>query len=164
MLQIYTDGSCRRNGAKTAKGGFGVVVVQNGEVINTYAEQHEGTTNNQMEMSAILWAIVTYREEIATRDVIIFSDSMYAVNTFTQWMWGWKTKGWSRGKGKRVENLTFVKFYDKITDEGKLPVQLEYVRGHAGNKFNEMADSLATGELAPQTTKGEKLEIGIEKE
>ena len=136
-MEIYCDGSCRGNGTANAEGGFGVVVVDNGEVVNTYAEMHKQTTNNRMEMMAIMWAIVTYYEEIAAGDVVIFSDSQYAVNTFSNWIWSWYNRGWKKSNKQTPENLTLLKKYVTITNDGKLPVQLRYVRGHNGNVYNE---------------------------
>lgn len=160
-MEIYCDGSCRGNGTANAEGGFGVVVVDNGEVVNTYAEMHKQTTNNRMEMMAIMWAIVTYYEEIAAGDVVIFSDSQYAVNTFSNWIWSWYNRGWKKSNKQTPENLTLLKKYVTITNDGKLPVQLRYVRGHNGNIYNEWADALATGARKAETTKGEKIDFEL---
>lgn len=161
MLVAYTDGSARKNGSSDSIGGFGVCILDNDNIVNTYAEYHNGVTNNQMEMIAILWTIVTYKEEIAAGNMIIYSDSQYAVNTFSDWMWNWKNLGWRRKGNKPVENLTLVKYYDKITDSGKLPVQLRYVKGHDGTLGNEIADALATGSRKPETTKGGKINFEL---
>lgn len=161
MLVAYTDGSTRKNGSPDSTGGFGVCVFDGDKIVNTYAEQHHGVTNNQMEMMAILWTIVTYHDEVANGDMIIYSDSRYAVNTFADWMWNWKNNNWTRKGGKPVENLTLVKFYDIITDSGKLPVQLRYIKGHNGILGNEIADALATGTRKPETTKGEKINFEL---
>ena len=112
-----------------------------------------------MEMMAIMWAIVTYYEEIAAGDVIIFSDSQYAVNTFSNWIWSWYNRGWKKSNKQTPENLTLLKKYVTITNDGKLPVQLRYVRGHNGNVYNEWADALATGARKAETTKGEKIDF-----
>ena len=118
-MEIYCDGSCRGNGTANAEGGFGVVVVDNGKVVNTYAEMHKQTTNNRMEIMAIMWAIVTYYEEIAAGDVIIFSDSQYAVNSFSNWIWSWYNRGWKKSNKQTPENLTLLKKYVTITNDGK---------------------------------------------
>ena len=161
MLVAYTDGSARKNGSSDSIGGFGVCILDNDNIVNTYAEYHNGVTNNQMEMMAILWTIVTYKEEIAAGNMIIYSDSQYAVNTFSDWMWNWKNNGWVRKGNKPVENLTLVKYYDIITNNGKLPVQLRYVKGHNGTLGNEIADMLATGSRKPEITKGGKINFEL---
>ena len=60
MITIYTDGACSKNGSKDAKGGFGVVVVEDDKIIDAYQEFSENTTNNREEIKAILWALENY--------------------------------------------------------------------------------------------------------
>lgn len=76
----------------------------------------------------------------------IFSDSRYAINTFTQWMWNWKDNGWRKVNGDTPENLDLVKQYDRLVSQG-YRINLEKVRGHSGDKWNELADMLATGRI-----------------
>lgn len=148
MLEIYTDGSTRRNGAKDAAGGFGVVVAEDGKVINAYSAFASQTTNNQEEMKAILWAIYHYGDKIPAP--IVYSDSSYAVNSFTKWLEGWKARGWLKSNNKPVENLSFIKLYDIIKNEQKKEIDLRYIKGHAGHMGNELADQLATGKVKPK--------------
>ena len=83
---IYTDGACSGNGSANAVGGFGVIVLDDDEnLITTYHEQVQNTTNNRMELSAILWAMIKYGSEQPVP--VVYSDSAYAVNTLTVWMW-----------------------------------------------------------------------------
>ena len=142
MIEIYTDGACSGN---PGPGGYGVVVVQDGKVINSASLPANNTTNNREEMKAILWAFGYYGQFNPT----VYSDSAYAVNTFTNWMWGWKNRGWVKSDKKTPENLDLVKAYDEICKiHGKLNIQ--HIKGHAGILYNELADQLATGKITPK--------------
>lgn len=143
----YTDGACSANGTDRAKGGFGVVCVDadTDELIYQYQEFHEGTTNNRMEMMAIIHAVKQAYANPFTRFIpLIRSDSLYAVNTFTSWMYSWQRNGWKRSGNKTPENLDLVQEYYLLQERGFI-ANLEHVKGHAGNKWNEYCDALATG-------------------
>lgn len=145
MLEIYTDGATRGNGKKDAEGGFGVVVYQDGKIINAYSKMCVGTTNNREELKAIIWAIQNYGHLTP----IVYSDSSYSVNTFNQWMNSWKAKGWVKSDKKIPENLDLIKLYDIIKSNGK-KIDLRYIKGHSGFEGNELADKLATGKIKPE--------------
>lgn len=149
MITIYTDGSTLKNGTKDALGGFGVVVVQDDKVIAAYAERTKGTTNNREEMKAIIYALENYGAENGTFTApIVYSDSSYCVNSFTNWIKGWKANNWMRAGGKKLENLDLIQLYDKLTSDEGLCVDLRKVPGHAGIVYNELADALATGKMS----------------
>ena len=160
MKIIYTDGSSRGNGSKTAQGGFGVVVCEVWgdekpeayKVIDAYAEQVEGTTNNRMEMSALIWALKNYGgpEHRGNGHAIptVYCDSMYCVNSFTNWIKNWKANGWRRAGNKPLENLDLIKEWDRLCEAG-FKVNLCHVKGHSGIFWNEVADRLATGKISP---------------
>ena len=139
MVQ-YTDGSAHPN---PGPGGFGVVIVDEttAEIIATYAKSSQKTTNNAEEMKAIIFAVC----DAAKRGVpaIIYSDSAYAINTFTNWMFSWERNGWVKSDGKVPENLELVKAFFELNKKYK--ITLNKVKGHVGDKYNEMADKLATG-------------------
>lgn len=139
MFVIYTDGSCRGN---PGSGGFGVIVTENDKIINAYSHFEEKTTNNREEMKAIIWALYNYGH----LNPIVYSDSSYSINTFTNWMWKWKQNNWIKSDKKTPENLDLIKLFDMIKNTGK-DIDLRYVKGHAGIKYNEMADQLATGKI-----------------
>ena len=147
---IYTDGSCLGNGKSENSGGFGVVVLDNNEnLLYTYNKRNENTTNNREEIRAILYSFLNYGvipffgyEEIP----IVYSDSNYCVQTLTTWMFGWANRGWLKSDNKTPENLEFIKaFYDHWQKGYR--IDLRKVKGHAGNKWNDMADALATGRM-----------------
>lgn len=138
----YTDGSCQGN---PGPGGFGVVVLDNNEnLITTYSEQYDYTTNNKMELSAILWAFLKYGSK--NDKLIIYSDSAYCVNTLTNWMFSWEKNNWKKSNNKTPENLDLIKPFFNYFKLGNI-VELKKVKGHAENKWNNMADQLATGKI-----------------
>jgi len=142
---IYTDGSAHPN---PGPGGFGVVVCDNNNnIITTYAKQTNNTTNNREEIKAILWALLNYGKY--DEEVIVYSDSNYCVQTFTNWMFSWARNGWIKSDKKIPENLDLIQAYYDALNAG-YKINLKKVKGHAGNKYNELADGLATGKVKPQ--------------
>lgn len=144
---IYTDGSCNYN---PGPGGFGVVVLDDNEnLILTHSERSQNTTNNREELKAILWAFLRYGVSAAAGNTppIVYSDSAYSVNTFTNWMFSWEKKGWLKSDNKVPENLDLIKPFYKYWENG-FRIDLRKVKGHAGNKWNELADKIATGGYA----------------
>lgn len=139
-ITIFTDGSSRFN---PGPGGWGVVVMQDDKVIDAMAGTKEETTNNEMEMTAIVQVLQKYGDS----SPIVYTDSAYAYNTFTKWMYGWQKNGWMRPKSQPVANLELVQQYYNLELSGK-KVELRWVRGHNGNAGNELADKLATGKIS----------------
>lgn len=152
---IYTDGSCQGNGKSENTGGFGVVVLDNDEnLIYNYSKQTTNTTNNREELKAILYAMLQHgQKELQPWEVrrlettpIVYSDSAYAVNTLTNWMFNWERNGWKKADNKTPENLDLIQAYFSLYQEG-YRIDLRKVKGHSDNKWNEMADQLATGQI-----------------
>lgn len=139
MIEIYTDGSAHPN---PGPGGFGIVVVENDKIINVFSKQCDYTSNNREEMKAIIYTL----EKYGNYSPIVYSDSSYSVNTFNLWMWNWKQNNWVKSDKKIPENLDLIKLFDIIKSTGK-KINLKYIKGHAGHKYNELADQLATGKL-----------------
>ena len=140
----YTDGSCQGN---PGPGGFGVVVLDDNEnLIQQYSERCENTTNNREELKAILWAFLKYGRTAATNKnpLKVYSDSAYCVNTFTNWMFSWEKRGWLKSDNQTPENLDLIiPFFNHLQNGNQ--IEIYKVKGHANNKWNEMADKLATG-------------------
>lgn len=147
---IYTDGSCLGNGKSENSGGFGVVVLDNNEnLLYTYNKKNENTTNNREEIRAILYSFLNYGiipfsdyEEIP----IVYSDSNYCVQTFNTWMFSWAKNNWIKSDKKQPENLELIKAYYDWYQKG-YRIDLRKVKGHSDNKWNQMADGLATGKI-----------------
>ena len=152
-MVIYTDGSCTGNGKAVNSGGFGVVVLDNHEnLVYTYSKRSENTTNNREELKAILYAMLNYGvntnkyEFSQIEPPIGYSDSAYCVNTFNQWMFSWARNGWRKSDNQTPENMDLIQAYYDWYQKG-YRIDLRKVKGHAGVKWNEMADKLATGVL-----------------
>ena len=143
---IYTDGSCRANGSENSVGGFGVVVLDDAQNLLTCYQKcgTEGTTNNREELKAILYALMIYGTQ--SEPPMVLSDSSYAVNTFNTWMWGWASHGWIKSDKKEPENMDLILTYYKLTMID-YKIDLRHIKGHAGHKWNELADQLATGTI-----------------
>lgn len=141
----YTDGSCRANGNPDAAGGWAAICVDMDceKIIIGGVNQTLGTTNNRMEMEAIIYAV---ENRIKGYPLIICSDSAYAINTFTKWMYNWANNGWIKSDKKIPENLDLVKKYYKLTKD--IAVVLEKVPGHSTNSWNNYVDGLATGKIS----------------
>lgn len=130
-MKIYTDGSCRGN---PGPGGWAFVV--------SNLEYRSGTspytTNNIMELTAILQAIYYVKDNFPGTPATIYSDSRYCVDGFNTWMHNWEKRNWTKKKG-HIKNLELWKeIYD--LREG---VNLLWVQGHDGDEMNELADALA---------------------
>ena len=152
QLIIYTDGSAHPN---PGPGGFGVVVLDKNEnLLYTYSKQFkEDTTNNQMEIKAILYAFLNYGININNYNnnniPIVYSDSNYCVQTFNTWMFSWAKNNWIKSDKKAPENLELIQAYYDWYQRG-YRIDLRKIKGHNGHKWNEMADQLATGKLEGQ--------------
>ena len=151
MFYYYTDGSCKSNGNPNSAGGWGIVKV---DEFNNILWEQQGTkaptTNNEMELIAILTTLKYIKEKEET-DCIIYSDSAYCVNLINSWMYNWKDNGWKRPKNQEVKNLEIIK---EIYDLAHL-AEIKKTSGHSGIFGNEYADALATGKISLSTLKEE---------
>lgn len=137
----WTDGGCRKN---PGPGGWGFVLIHVKSGVTLLKRGGEAnTTNNRMELSALLELLATIsRPGVA---VEVRADSKYVIQTATEWMPNWKRKGWTRGKNERgevqeVANLDLVKALDEAIIRHK--VRFVWTKGHSGDPGNELADSL----------------------
>ena len=151
---IYTDGSAHPN---PGPGGYGVVILDNNEnLLYNYSRQYkrEKVTNNEMEIKAILYSFLNYGVNINNPllgfnncDIpIVYSDSNYCVQTFNTWMFSWAKNNWIKSDKKQPENLELIKAYYDWYQKG-YRIDLRKVKGHSDNKWNQMADDLATGKI-----------------
>ena len=138
MIHIYTDGACEPN---PGAGGWAFVVYEDGLETNNRNGGDLATTNNIMEMTAVL-AALEYAKLVGlkTENVIIYSDSQYCVKGCTQWRHSWAKKGWTRGK----PSLANAELWQAMAAaHDAFPCAITWVRGHSGVPGNERADVLA---------------------
>lgn len=139
---FYTDGSCRANGGPNSSGGCGIVEVdENDNIIWQYQTTKAPTTNNEMELTAILVALQYIKEKDLFTKPIIYSDSAYCVNLINNWMYNWERNGWKRSRNEEIKNLEIIK---QIFELAHL-AEIKKVKGHSDNKWNNYVDGLATG-------------------
>ena len=145
MIELYVDGSCSGNGEKENFGGMGIVLVKNGKPMKEYSIKDFNTTNNRTEMKAVIYAINIAKilNKNNPQEIIIYSDSMYVVQTVNQWMFNWASKGWKKADNKEPENLDLVKILYQLM-QFERAIKVKKIKGHNGHEFNEMADDLAT--------------------
>ena len=133
---VFTDGSSHPN---PGPGGWGFVWVENGEIKDERWGEDGDTTNNRMELTALIEAFKALPED---GTVTVYTDSQLCVNTITQWAPAWEKKGWKR-KGGPVKNLDLVKELLALY-RAHPNCTLKWTAAHVGSRWNEYADSLAT--------------------
>jgi len=133
---VFTDGSAVPN---PGRGGWGMVWVLDGEVRMARHGAAESTTNNRMELTALIEAFRTLPEDA---EEVIFTDSRLCVDTIQKWAPGWERNGWKKKSGP-IKNLELVQELLKLAREHP-KCRLEWIAAHSGNRWNEYADSLAS--------------------
>ncbi len=133
---VFTDGSCLGN---PGPGGWGAVRVEEGEVLTESRGTDPQTTNNRMELEAMIAGLEMVSPE---EPVDIYSDSRLVVNTLTGWAAGWEKRGWRRSAGP-VKNLELVRRAYELAQERPL-ARIRWIRAHDGSRWNEYADALAS--------------------
>lgn len=154
-IDIYTDGACSGN---PGPGGWGAIIITREET-HEYSGGIEKTTNNQMELLAVVKAL-SYIDEslrdqlIAYGDSVIevYSDSSYVVNTLTKgWLKKWLRNGFKTSKGGNVSNVHLWKKLlveiHRLTHAGGVSIEFTKVKGHSGDVNNEKADRLAKAQV-----------------
>lgn len=133
---VFTDGGCTPN---PGPGGWGCVYVRGGEVVAQAHGHEDDTTNNRMELTALLNAVDLVPDGTAAT---IYSDSELCVRTMNEWAAGWEAKGWKRKKDP-IKNLELVQeVYAAL--KARPEITLQWIKAHNGTRWNEYADSLAT--------------------
>lgn len=144
-LIIYTDGSCLGNGRAENCGGYAFIILnEDEEIISKVSKQELNTTNNRMEMKAIINGISEAINCLNSNDFIIevYTDSAYIHNCRTQrWYKSWKNNGWKNSKKEPVKNKDLWEILSFFFEDKRFI--FNKVKGHAGNKFNELVDTMA---------------------
>lgn len=134
LVEIYTDGACRGN---PGIGGWGALLKCNGKQKTLYGGA-ENTTNNRMELMGAIEALNALQKP---SEVVLWTDSKYVKDGISSWIVNWKKRGWRTAANKPVKNADLWLQLDELS--AKHEVQWCWVKGHAGNEGNEMADQLA---------------------
>jgi ribonuclease HI len=134
-VEVFTDGACKGN---PGKGGWGVLL-RAGGTEKELSGSEALTTNNRMEMTAVLRALEALREPCAVR---LHTDSRYVIDGMTKWMFGWVKKGWKTADNKPVKNEDLWRALVAAARPHK--VDWIWVKGHDGHVENERVDKLAS--------------------
>ncbi len=139
-IAIYTDGSSLGN---PGPGGFGVVVVKDGKIIDEIGGGDKNTTNNRMELRAIINALKYIIKNFLKEDVTIFADSEYCLKGITTWVFNWEKNGWRTANKKAVLNQDLWQELLGLTRRFEDNIKWEKVKGHSGHEHNDRADEIA---------------------
>lgn len=132
---VFTDGSCEGN---PGPGGWGFVWVEDDEIRTEASGNSPATTNNRMELTALIEA---YKALPSDAETTIFSDSEICVKTINEWAAGWEARGWRRKTGP-IKNLELVQTLYRLA-RAHPRVTLRWIRAHDGSRWNEYVDALA---------------------
>lgn len=142
--RLYTDGACSGN---PGPGGWGTVIYFDDGSVHELGGCDRNTTNNRMEMQAAIAALDFLIQTNQRTPVALYTDSEYVKKGITQWISGWKRKGWKTAAGKAVLNKDLWQALDQLNTQAsqqlQQPVQWCYVRGHSGDEGNERCDTIA---------------------
>lgn len=134
QVTMYTDGACSGN---PGPGGWGVILTSAGREKEMFGGEGE-TTNNRMEMMAVIAGAEALKQECA---IDIYTDSTYVMKGMTEWVVGWKKRGWRTAAKQPVKNVDLWQRLEKALE--RHVVSWNWVKGHSGDAGNERADELA---------------------
>lgn len=138
-VEIFTDGACKGN---PGPGGWGAVLRMGAHEKELFGgEAH--TTNNRMELTAVIEALRALKRPC---EVIVHTDSQYVQKGISEWIRGWRARGWKTADKKPVANADLWQTLDALAGEHR--IEWRWVRGHAGHPENERADALANRGVA----------------
>jgi ribonuclease HI len=133
---MYTDGACKGN---PGPGGWGVFLKAGSAEKDLFGGERE-TTNNRMELQAVIEGIQALSRPCS---VAIYVDSQYVRQGITEWIHGWKAKGWRTAAKQPVKNADLWQELDALVHGGEHTIEWHWVKGHAGDPGNERADANA---------------------
>lgn len=134
VVEIYTDGACRGN---PGVGGWGALLSYDGIEKRLYGSAKD-TTNNRMELMGSIAALQTLKKPCS---VVLWTDSQYVKKGISEWLTGWKAKGWRTSANQPVKNQDLWQLLDE--QAARHQVDWRWIKGHAGHYGNEVADQLA---------------------
>ena len=133
MIIIYTDGACSGN---PGRGGWAAIIIK-GDNIEKISGRSENTTNNRMELIAVISALKFTKDQ----NLEIYTDSKYTKDGIEKWIINWKKNGWKTANKQDVKNKDLWMELDLLAQQKK--IKWNWVKGHSENKYNNMADELA---------------------
>ena len=133
---VFSDGSCEGN---PGPGSWAFVWVENDRIVDQNSGIAASTTNNRMELRALIEA---YRVLPEDHEITVYSDSNLCVRTMNEWVAGWKRRGWRRRRGP-IANLELIRELDALVNAHPR-VSLLWIKAHDGSRWNEYADALAS--------------------
>ena len=134
ITEIFTDGACRGN---PGPGGWGAILRYGDNVREIYGGELD-TTNNRMELTAVLEALKTLKRPV---DVKVTTDSTYVMKGCSEWLANWKKRDWRTASKKPVKNADLWKQLDELLE--RHTIDWHWVKGHSGHAENERVDTLA---------------------
>ncbi len=140
-IEIYTDGSSLGN---PGPGGWGVVIVNGEKIIHEIGGYEKETTNNRMELMAVIESLKYILKVYANDTVIIHADSTYTLGGVTTWIHNWEKNGWRTANKKEVLNQDLWKELITLVREFKGNLTWNKVKGHSDHIYNDRADKIAT--------------------
>lgn len=140
-VEIYTDGACKGN---PGPGGWGALLLS-GQTEKELFGGEAQTTNNRMELTAVIEALAALKRPC---EVTLYLDSQYVRQGITEWIHGWKARGWRTAGKQAVKNVDLWQRLDELVSTSGHAIDWRWVKGHAGNSGNERADALANRGVA----------------
>jgi ribonuclease HI len=137
-IEIYTDGGCHGN---PGPGAWAFVLVGSDGNAVSRAGTEQATTNNRMELLAVIKALEEIDPHLAAKaDITIHTDSQYVQKGITQWITGWEKNGWLTASKKPVKNKELWQELKRAAE--RFTIRWKWVQGHAGDTMNELCDTL----------------------
>ncbi len=133
-IEIYADGACKGN---PGPGGWGVILRAGSHEKELFGGERD-TTNNRMELTAVIRGLEALKRPCR---IHVFTDSQYVVKGMTEWLAGWKKKGWKNAAREPVKNVDLWQQLEALAAQHD--IEWNWVKGHAGHPENERADQLA---------------------
>lgn len=172
-ITIYGDGACSGN---PGPGGYGAIIIFPDSSVTELSQFHPQTTNNRMEILAIfhsLELVLHSKWMTEVEQIQIFTDSVYLIRAATQWLFGWKKRGWKTAANEEVANQDLWIEFDKLLFNLKkknpaAKLEWNFVKGHAGVPGNERCDQIAVAmskndfiELYRGSSKGYHFDVAV---
>ncbi|PGK51440.1 ribonuclease HI [Priestia megaterium] len=150
MIWLYTDGACSYN---PGPGGWAYAVVHDDIIVHQDAKGDPATTNNRMELFAILKGLsYLHQNGNENTSITVCTDSAYCLNSLQTWCHNWKKNGWKRPKNKPIENLSLIQELYSLIYDSSWSITFKKVKAHQPSnspdydKYNDLVDNLATTE------------------